>query len=205
MQRRAIVPIAFVAIFGLGACGNSGGTSDTAPTVQPIESSAESLPPEETPTGESETTDDTNVRGNIVLDVNETGTLSNEAGEEVASFVVKSIEPGTCTEEFAEEAENGTILFVTMEAEVAPQRGEDFPVTMNTDAFTWGYISPEGTTFNGDMGSIATYSCLPESETIPSTIGQGEKAVGIVVLDAPADSGSLVYAPDGFTSFELEY
>lgn len=134
-----------------------------------------------------------------------TGTLSNEAGEEVASFVFKSIEPGTCTEEFASEPENGPILFVTMQVQVAPQKGEEFPLTLNTDPFAFGYVSPEGTTFNGDMGTMATYSCLAESETIPSTIGQGEKATGVIVLDAPDDSGSLVYTPDGFTTYELEY
>lgn len=58
------------------------------------------------------------------------------------------------------------------------------------------FVGANGTTFNGNLGTMGAHSCLPDSETIGANgggIGPAEKVIGKLVLDAPEPTGTLVY------------
>lgn len=60
----------------------------------------------------------------------------------------------------------------------------------------WTFVSVEGTTYNGDLGSMAVYSCLDSVETVDA-VGPAQKATGWVVLDVPAWEGTSLLDQGG--------
>ena len=66
----------------------------------------------------------------------------------------------------------------------------------------WKFITPAGTTANS-VASTASYMCLPDADRIPE-MGPAERATGKIVLDVPAKTGTLIYAP-GFVDQAWEW
>ena len=67
------------------------------------------------------------------------------------------------------------------------------------------FIGSKGTTFNGNLGTMGSFSCLPDDQVFPQNgVGPAEKATGKVVLDLPEKSGVLVFK-DLFGQASWEY
>jgi predicted small lipoprotein YifL len=192
-----------LAVLSLAACGQSAGTTDSPEEVVPVDSSPKAVAPVETPEPEPTEDEKTSDRGNLIMKVKETGVVSDgSTGDELMQFTVKSIKPVECTEQYWDGVENGHMYAVDLSA-VTTKNLEEGMANFSSYAFT--YFSEEGTRFNGDLGAMSTYSCLPESEMVPSMIGPGEKVTGKIVLDLPAESGTLVFAPSYDSGFEYTY
>lgn len=193
MKKQLTLAALAVSALALTACGSS--SSDEAPVeVTPVEVKAV---PTETP--EPTVEDNLTERGNMPMELGDTGTLTTFEDKKVVDFTVNSIKPLECTQEFYEGPENGTMYAVDLSL-VTTKDTE--PHSLNFNGFSWKFISTDGTTFNGDLASMATFSCLPESELLPDAIGPGEKMTGLVVLDLPDTEGTLVVTPDYANGFE---
>jgi len=140
---------------------------------------------------------DTSQRGNLVKAIGETaGLLDRPGGEVWAEFQVTGIELGAeCTAEFAEPAENGQFLVLSISMSTGTEWPADFQgMTLDFNPNDFSVVGPDGITEN-NLATFATYSCLPEGEIMADTIGPGENIVGKVVLDTAAPSGVVVYRP----------
>lgn len=189
----ALLPLAFT------AC--SSGNTNSGSTPPPMESVA---PATDSNSGNSDasseettTSADTNERGNVEKQLGEEASVTGKDNKNVYSFKVNSIEPDIqCTEEFASESKNGHLIKVNMDVVTSDAKtmDENYYSTLNFSGYGWKYIAANGTTFNGDLASSATYGCVPETELLPSSIGPGEKVTGAVILDLPATDGTLVYS-----------
>ena len=146
---------------------------------------------------ETSATAETNNRGNVEKKIGEEAGITSKDGKSVYTFKVTSIEPDyQCTREYSRPAENGHIVKVNLEvvtADAKTMKDAFHSSGVSFDPYSWKYIAANGTTFNGNLGSIGTISCLEESEELPINIGPGEKVTGSVVLDVPATDGTLVY------------
>jgi len=196
----ALTTLALGATLALTACGGAAGSSPSAPTVEPVK--AESATP--TPTKDSSKSS----RGNIVKEfgqgANITDTLHGD--KEIVNFSINSIAPGTCTEQYAQAPTNGNIVIVDVSAETKPELADAIMKSFTLSGYDFKYIADNGTTFNGNLASTATYSCIPAAETFPSAgMGPGEKITAKVVLDVPAAHGILVLKAPGSNTVGWEY
>lgn len=194
----------------LTGCGSTAGSTD-APSVPPAaesetttaENSETNIAAEATPT---EPAGEKSERGNLIKKVGE-GAGITDNGTEVASFVINSITvDGQCTNEFAEKAENGHILILDVSVKTEPALADSVFPSFGLNPYDFKTIAPNGTTSNADMGTMATYTCLDDSEILPQDIGPAEQATGKVVLDAETAEGTLVFKP-GYAAagWEWEY
>lgn len=214
-SRTAALSVLAAAALALTACGGDGSTSSepmesVAPIGGPETSDAPRTPaaepsPIETTEATTEPAEPTSPRGNLIAEIGQTGEVSTMEGDLVAEFTVKDISPGVCTEPYQSPAENGSIWFVTIDVVTQPLLEDPMAPTISADSYSWGYISPENTRFNGPLATVATYSCLPEAATIPTSIGPGENITGVVVLDVPADTGTLTFEPSYGAGFEYAF
>ncbi|WP_416430048.1 hypothetical protein [Paenarthrobacter nicotinovorans] len=109
------------------------------------------------------------------------------------NFTVNSIAPVTCTEQYAQPAVNGHLVVVDVAVETKPELAEAIMTSYYLNPSDFKFVADNGTTFNGNLGTAAAFSCLPSPELFPSGgLGPGEKAAGKVVLDLPAPTGVLV-------------
>jgi hypothetical protein len=201
MKKQITITTLALAALALTACGSSA-ESDEPVEVTPVTPEAVNVQPVESETPEAEAEDELTERGNHAAEVGGTGILADANGNETVKFTVKGIEPVKCTEPYAEKAENGHIFAVEMSIKTTKDME---PYSAMFSGHQWTYYNDEGTRFNGELSTIATYSCLPDSEVIPSDIGPGEKATGVVLIDVPAKSGVLVFEPDYFNGYEYKF
>lgn len=61
------------------------------------------------------------------------------------------------------------------------------------DAYGFKVIAANGTTSNLGASTIASMYCYEDGAILPSSIGPGEEATGLVVLDVESPTGVLVY------------
>lgn len=186
--------LAVIAVLGLGltACGGSGETA-TAPTSPSVESigatPATTVPAAEGPKKSP--------RGNVIKALGEPGAITTEEGAPLVNFAVNSIFVDVpCTGQFATPAENGHFVVLDVTIETTPELGivESSPTTFDMNPAMFKFVGANGTTFNGNLGSNGSYSCLPDEQMLPSSgIGPAEKVTGKVVLDVPETTGVLIY------------
>lgn len=195
----------------LTACG---GTSNAA--TKPGETASGQSTPEtppssapvvaETPTPEPDDSKKSE-RGNLIMATGDTGLIqSGLTGETTTKFTVNSIKPGTCNQPYSSAAQNGTILLVDVSVETTKALAKaSFPkYLMSGNDFK--YIAANGTTFNGNLSTVATYSCIPDAEQFPSGgMGPAEKITAKVVLDVPAKHGILVLESGLNGGFEYKF
>lgn len=185
----------------LTGCGGAS-TAPTAPTVEPAtggQSSAAAAP-------EGNKTGAKSSRGNLVKKVGE-GASVTDKGKAVASFVVNSIKlDPTCTNQFATPADNGHFIALNVSMETDPALAESVNPQFGLAGYAWKVVAENGTTFNGDVMSGASFFCLNDEERFPSALGPGEKATGTIILDVPTPSGVLIHQ-QGFmpAGWEWEY
>lgn len=65
---------------------------------------------------------------------------------------------------------------------------------MASDDTFWRFIGPDGTRANS-IATPPTNSCIPEVDKLPNSIGVGESASGLVILDLPLTTGTLILTP----------
>jgi hypothetical protein len=66
---------------------------------------------------------------------------------------------------------------------------------LNINALSFKMIGPDGTTV-GTLSTDMVYNCLTDrSQLLPNNIGPAEKVSGMVLLDVPSISGTLVFEP----------
>lgn len=185
-----------VAALAFAGCSSQDKSEDAATpmqTVAPIETTTPS-PSQEAPS--------LNSRGNLEKAVGEEAGIMTADGEAIYTFKVNSITPDVqCTQEFATSPENGH--FVAVDMDVVTSNAQIMEENYMSDVYvtpsSWKFISAEGTVFNGDLGTGASFSCLGDETTLASSIGPDQKANGIVLLDVPNLDGTLVYEDFGLS------
>ncbi|MGJ9402422.1 hypothetical protein [Arthrobacter sp. KK5.5] len=206
----------------LTGCGATAGETESNVSVEPAASSAgpttAASAPESSaaPSGAIETEEaeasetvsgDLSERGNMVKKIGDSAGLTGPDGETLVEFTVHSIEVDPkCTGQFAEKSENGHLL--ALDVSVATKAGmeEAHFGGWSMSPYSFKTIAPNGTTSNSDLGTMPTYSCLDDSEGLPDTIGDAEKARGIVILDVENPKGTLVFEdPLAQAGWEWEY
>ncbi|NOJ60575.1 hypothetical protein [Arthrobacter sp. 260] len=127
-------------------------------------------------------------------------------GEYLVTFVVNDIVVDIpCTEQFAEPPENGHFVALDVSVETSPNMlDSDLIQQFSMSSYTFQAIGPDGVTSNAGADSVATLFCLEDSLLLPTDIGPGEKANGLVLLDVASPSGILIYQ-DFWTGSAWEY
>lgn len=152
--------------------------------------------------------DGLNDRGNIEASVGDEIVVSGMMDDaEVYKFKISNIDLDVqCTEPYAQASENGK--FIKVDVEVNTGSKETFDKNYYSSAYisasSFTYISAEGTTFNGNLGSGRTYGCIPQNQELPSGIGPAQKASGSIILDVPATDGVLIF-DDSLSGNGVEY
>lgn len=185
----SVITLAAAFSLTLSACGGAPSATPTSPNVETL---APSTPtPADSPKKSP--------RGNIVKGLSEPAGITDAEGDAVATFTVNSITPDApCTGPYPEPAENGhiVVLDVTIETtpELASEDGSYSQFDMNPAMFK--FVGTSGTTFNGNLGSMAAYSCLPDEELIggnTGAVGPAEKVTGKIAIDVPENTGTLIF------------
>lgn len=199
---KSLVSLALIgSAFTLSACGSGNGAAadSAAPSAAPVEKQAETKAAD--PAKSS--------RGNYIMKAGgktfatQTDQISDK---EVAKFTIDSITKGTCTADYAQPAENGNIIFVKVTAQTLPTLAESSFPKFLLSSHDFKFVAKNGTTFNGSLSSAATYGCLPNGQEFPAGgIGPDQKASGIVVLDVPQPSGTLLVKSDFGAGYEYTF
>lgn len=215
-MNRKLFAVASAAALLLTGC-NSAATPASAPDVTPVaaaSSSASTPAPSSSAPASSEAsssaTSEKSDRGYNIKKVGEVGGMTDADGEQAVNFVVTDIKTNLeCTGEFAKKADNGHLVGIKMDIEVKKNFADpDYSgQTFMTNAVMWDFVSKNGTTFNGELGTDAAYSCLDEKQTLPDEgVGPAQKATGWVVVDVPDTTGTLIldYYGNGGWEWELK-
>ncbi|NKG19367.1 MULTISPECIES: hypothetical protein [Paeniglutamicibacter] len=198
--------VASLATLLLTGCADTN-QAPTAPDVTPIASgspsSASTEPSAATPSATAETSD----RGNLIKVIGQPAGTVNTAGDQTVSFVVKKIDMKIkCNAPYATKAENGHLIGIKMDVQTFKELNDpDYPgMTFDAHPSSWTFISKEGTTFNGDLGTSSAFMCLEDDDQLPNSIGPAQKATGWIVLDVPATTGTLIFSTQPGTGWEWE-
>ncbi|WP_140395066.1 hypothetical protein [Arthrobacter sedimenti] len=212
-MKKSLVPVALSALL-LAGC-STGANSPAAPTVEPAAQSASdsadvatteaSEATSEEPSAEATSAApeaEKSARGNLIKQIGEGAGLTDE-GKQVVTFVVNSIAVDVpCTGNYPSPVENGHILVLDVSIVTEPALAESISPTFYMNPYDFTEIAPNGTTSNADLGTMATYSCLPDAEVLPQEVGPGENVTGKLVLDVTNPTGTLVFkyagAPAGW-------
>lgn len=210
---RPLGVLAVAATLTLAGCADGGAednvmptdtaTPVTAPTATPIQK----YTPTPTPTPKDD--DKRSPRGNLIMSVGDIGEISQKStGNVHVKFKVDSMAGVTCTGPSAEPSENGTVIAIGITVETTPELSERSYPKFTLSGYDFKFIADNGTTFNGNLATRATYGCIPDSETFPSAgMGPAEKVNAKVLLDVPAPTGTLVlsFAVLNGGGFEYRY
>jgi hypothetical protein len=138
-----------------------------------------------------------NARGNLVKKLGEPAGLTDLAhgGAVVMTFTIDSVQPDLqCDTSFAQKPENGHFLGVHFRATTANLSAVSQHTTVTASNFQ--FIDPQGLT-HATGGSLPASECLKDSEKFPeSGGGANQQDAGIIVLDQPAASGTLIFKFD---------
>jgi len=113
-------------------------------------------------------------------------------GNQTSSFTVDSIAVDPPCTGYAQPAENGHLLVLSMRVTTADL--SSLGGTLLILAEDWQVIGPDGIT-EANLSTSAAYSCLADSERLPESMGPGQQFVGKLVLDSRSTSGSAIFAP----------
>ncbi|MGO1458789.1 MAG: hypothetical protein ACTHWJ_02010 [Flaviflexus sp.] len=146
-------------------------------------------------------------RGNLVKTIGQPAGLADEYGnnESIVDFKVTAIEPNfQCTSSIAEPPANGNYIAITFDIQTYPALAEASWPEWHMSAYDMRIISDDGLTENDSVGN--GYLCLSEAESLPTTLGPGERAIGKIVLDSAHESGILVVSlSGGVNAWEWEF
>lgn len=191
-MRRIVILTAAVLLSGC-AVGASGGEQETVArtgsTLTPPPSTTE-----RTTTAPTTTANPYNNRGNRVKQFGEEGGILDANGNDVVTFVVDSIAPIQCNTGYAEAPENGVFVGVQMRVSTGPNLG-DLGGYFGVNPYDWSFVGADNITVT-TIANTSAALCLEESQVLDSgPYNPGSQYVGMVVLDVPANSGTLIYDP----------
>ncbi|WP_143030345.1 hypothetical protein [Blastococcus aurantiacus] len=189
-MRRSVLPALSLALV-LSACGFSDaadGDADASSTAAPSTSS-EAAPGTEV---------ELNERGNIAVEFGEEAAIRASSDPEAPPMLTLTIEEllvdPPCDDESEVPPENGHYLAFRMRAVAS----DDFDprVASPIADYDFSVLGSDGTSF--DPVSPAGRACFGPPRLIQNMrVGPGYEYEGWMVLDAPVESGALVYAPGG--------
>lgn len=211
MRHKILAILGVSATLALAGCGSSSETATSAATEagDPTPVSAPSAAPvvKTTPSPTPSLDDKKSVRGNLLMQGGDIGTISDRSTNKVGTkFTVNAITAGVCDQQYSRPAENGQIVFIDITVETTPELAESSFPKFDISGHDFKYIAENGTTFNGSLSTVATYSCIADSATFPSGgMGPAEKVTAKVVLDLPAAHGILVLKSGLSGGFEYSF
>lgn len=139
----------------------------------------------------------TNGRGNVVLALGDELTVfDGETGAVALAIAVDSVDADVlCTGPAHPAPTNGDLVAVLVRVTTGPDLsavgGE--PTVRAAD---FQFLAPDGGTLVG-AGTPSAAGCVPEADRFPADpMTAGQVLSGVVVLDVPATTGTLVFAPD---------
>lgn len=190
-MKKSILALGAAAVLAisLSACGTSV-SSSTAPAesqaaVEPLAKTAPEAPKEAAKSP----------RGNIIRAIGEPSfwkeSSSTPDSEAQGKFTVTEIKDVVCDQPYASPPTNGRIIGLTIDVETYTSLADQPMKQVFLSPFSFKFIGANGTTFNGNLSSGATFSCIDNSLNLPSAFGPAEKAHGVILLDVPAGGGIL--------------
>lgn len=183
-------------VLALSGCGSSApvAKSDTGPAAS---ASATNTPSASASTPTAKVSD----RGYLMKEVGQAASEMTEEGKTAVKFTVKDIDLNLkCTGEYAGKADNGHLVGIKMDVQTTKDLYDpDYPgmTFLGGHPSNWKFVSKDGTTFNGQLGTGGAGVCLKDTQTLPDSIGPAQKATGWVVVDLPATKGILILEGSG--------
>jgi len=151
-----------------------------------------------------------NIRGNLVKKVGEIAAAGGHTLETATlKFTITSIEPITCDAPYTEPPK-GTALAVAIEVETtAGFKGavsvNGTPELTSFSAYHWKGYTPDGTRMN-QLDTVASKNCLADKgRLLPDSLGKGEKAKGLVILEVNTPTGTIAYDGAGMVTSGWEW
>jgi hypothetical protein len=177
-------------------------TPEPAPTTLPPAPATTPAPPPPPPAAGTQTSP----RGNLIKQVGELAGIRDANGEYLVSFTVNDIIVDIpCSDPYAEPSEHGHFVAVDVSVETSPSMlNSDLIQQFSMSSLTFQAIGPDGVTSNAGTDSFATLFCLDDAVELPTDIGPGETAQGLVLLDVEHPTGTLIYE-DFWTDSAWEY
>jgi hypothetical protein len=182
-------------------------TTPAPTTPPPAPAPTQEAPPAPTtPAAPPPASTQTSPRGNLIKQVGELAGIRDANGEYLVSFTVNDIIVDIpCTDSSAEPSEHGHFVAVDVSVETSPNMlNSDLIEQFSMSSLTFQAIGPDGVTSNAGTDSFATLFCLDDAAELPSNIGPGETARGLVLLDVEHPAGTLIYE-DYWTDSAWEY
>ncbi|MDQ0212647.1 hypothetical protein [Arthrobacter bambusae] len=193
------------AALGLAACSETTAVVSSTDAAKPVSAPTATPIPKvtSTPTQDPKKS----VRGNLLMQGGDIGTISDGSTKQVdVKFSVSAITPITCDQPYARPSQNGQLVAVDVTAETTPELAQSSYPKFTLSSYDFKFIADNGTSFTGDLGTVATYSCIADSTEFPSAgMGPAEKLSGKVVLDLPAAHGILVMKSGLSGGFEYKF
>lgn len=183
--------LALIATAGLGltACGGTPSATATSPSVEGIGATpAAAAPASEGPKKSP--------RGNLIKAIGEPAGQSDQiTKKQIVNFTVNAITvDAPCTGSYPSPSENGHFVVLDVVAETLPELAESSYPKFDINPANFQFVGANGTTFNGNLGTAGSYSCLADAERFPMNgMGPAEKVAAKVVIDVPETTGTLVY------------
>lgn len=169
-------------------------TATPEPTEEPTvaEESTEADKPQ--PTEEPEYSS----RGNVVKEIGEPAFVVD--GDDVqVTFTLKSAEVDyKCTSGMSDPPQNGQFVAFEFSMDVE----SDSNVVPTLSEYELSIVGPDGTLENDSEGNA--WLCAADSATLPSEVGVGQKANGIIVLDTQYPEGTLIISGEAFGFYDDE-
>lgn len=189
-MKKSVLAIGTAAILAisLSACGASA-SAEPAVTQTAVEPVTKSTP---TPTPDAKPK---SVRGNTIKALGEPSFWKESSdvpdSEATGMFTVTEIKDVVCDQPYSSPPTNGKIIGLTIDVETKPKLAEEDIPSLYLTPYDFKYIAPNGTTFNGDLGTVGTVLCIDPSLALKSDFGPAEKAHGVLLLDVPVGGGVL--------------
>ncbi|WPR64146.1 hypothetical protein SLW73_14840 [Glutamicibacter protophormiae] len=170
-------------------------------STEPQETTPLPSPSSAPPSSSADPALERNDRGNLTRKVGETFTFRTTSDEIAATVRLDDIKANPkCTGDYPEKPKDGTLVALTFTVTSEPELSELGDVAF--DGGWWKYIAADGMTYNGELDTVAAYSCLSDKQRLPR-VGPSEKAQGSVVLELPDTKGVLIYGIGDGVEFDL--
>lgn len=190
-MKKSVLAVGAAAILAisLSACGtsvsSSTGPAESQAAVDPVIKTTPEAPKEVAKSA----------RGNTIKKIGEPSfwkaSSATPDSEAQGKFTVTEIKDVVCDQPYTSPPTNGKVIGLTMDVETYASLADQTMKQVFISPFSFKFIGANGTTFNGNLASAGTMSCIDQSLKLASSFGPAEKAHGTVLLDVPAGGGVL--------------